>query len=99
MTTELVLLGTAGAPMPVAGRGGISSALIVARRGVAVRVHQRWTRLHSSGGGAPHASACRPHWRPRRHAALPVGHTRERSGPTTTDSGLRAVATGRVAGR
>jgi ribonuclease BN (tRNA processing enzyme) len=29
MTTELVLLGTAGAPMPVAGRGGISSALIV----------------------------------------------------------------------
>jgi ribonuclease BN (tRNA processing enzyme) len=32
MTTELVLLGTAGAPMPVAGRGGISSALIVDRR-------------------------------------------------------------------
>jgi ribonuclease BN (tRNA processing enzyme) len=29
MTTELVLLGTAGAPFPVAGRGGISSALIV----------------------------------------------------------------------
>src|SRR5580658_4924346 len=29
MTTELVLLGTAGAPMPVVGRGGISSALIV----------------------------------------------------------------------
>jgi ribonuclease BN (tRNA processing enzyme) len=29
MTTELVLLGTAGAPMPVAGRAGISSALIV----------------------------------------------------------------------
>lgn len=29
MTTELVLLGTAGAPMPVAGRGGISSVLIV----------------------------------------------------------------------
>jgi ribonuclease BN (tRNA processing enzyme) len=29
MATELVLLGTAGAPMPVAGRGGISSALIV----------------------------------------------------------------------
>ena len=29
MTTELVLLGTAGAPMPVAGRGGISSALSV----------------------------------------------------------------------
>jgi len=27
MATELVLLGTAGAPMPVAGRGGISSAL------------------------------------------------------------------------
>jgi ribonuclease BN (tRNA processing enzyme) len=29
MTTELVLLGTAAAPMPVAGRAGISSALIV----------------------------------------------------------------------
>jgi ribonuclease BN (tRNA processing enzyme) len=29
MATELVLLGTAGAPMPVAGRAGISSAIIV----------------------------------------------------------------------
>jgi ribonuclease BN (tRNA processing enzyme) len=29
MTTELVLLGTAGAPMPVAGRAGICSALMV----------------------------------------------------------------------
>ena len=29
MTTELVLLGTAGAPMPVAGRSGISSSIIV----------------------------------------------------------------------
>ena len=29
MTTELVLLGTAGAPMPVAGRNGISSAVVV----------------------------------------------------------------------
>jgi ribonuclease BN (tRNA processing enzyme) len=29
MATELILLGTAGAPMPVAGRGGISSALVV----------------------------------------------------------------------
>ncbi len=29
MTTELVLLGTAAAPMPVAGRAGISSALVV----------------------------------------------------------------------
>ena len=29
MTAELVLLGTAGAPLPVAGRAGISSALIV----------------------------------------------------------------------
>ena len=29
MTTELVLLGTAGGPLPVAGRGGISSALVV----------------------------------------------------------------------
>jgi ribonuclease BN (tRNA processing enzyme) len=32
VTTELVLLGTAGAPLPVAGRGGISSALIVDER-------------------------------------------------------------------
>jgi ribonuclease BN (tRNA processing enzyme) len=32
MTTELVLLGTEGAPLPVAGRGGISSALIVNER-------------------------------------------------------------------
>jgi ribonuclease BN (tRNA processing enzyme) len=32
MTTELILLGTAGAPLPVAGRGGISSALIIDRR-------------------------------------------------------------------
>jgi ribonuclease BN (tRNA processing enzyme) len=32
MTSELVLLGTAGAPMPVAGRGGISSALVVGER-------------------------------------------------------------------
>src|SRR5579872_2745560 len=29
MATDLVLLGTAGAPMPVAGRAGISSALVV----------------------------------------------------------------------
>jgi ribonuclease BN (tRNA processing enzyme) len=32
MTTELVILGTAAAPMPVAGRAGISSALIVNER-------------------------------------------------------------------
>jgi ribonuclease BN (tRNA processing enzyme) len=32
MTTELVLLGTAGAPMPVAGRGGISSAVVFDER-------------------------------------------------------------------
>jgi ribonuclease BN (tRNA processing enzyme) len=32
VTTELVLLGTAGAPMPVAGRGGIASALVVGDR-------------------------------------------------------------------
>jgi ribonuclease BN (tRNA processing enzyme) len=32
VTTELVLLGTAGAPMPVAGRGGIASALVVDER-------------------------------------------------------------------
>lgn len=30
--TELVLLGTAGAPMPVAGRAGIASALVVGER-------------------------------------------------------------------
>ncbi len=32
MTTELVLLGTAGAPMPVAGRAGISAAIVVDER-------------------------------------------------------------------
>jgi ribonuclease BN (tRNA processing enzyme) len=32
MTTELVLLGTAGAPMPVPGRGGIASALVIDER-------------------------------------------------------------------
>jgi ribonuclease BN (tRNA processing enzyme) len=32
MGTELILLGTAGAPMPVAGRRGISSALVVGER-------------------------------------------------------------------
>jgi ribonuclease BN (tRNA processing enzyme) len=32
MATDLVLLGTAGAPLPVAGRGGISSALVVGDR-------------------------------------------------------------------
>ena len=32
VTTELVLLGTAGAPLPIAGRGGISSALVVDER-------------------------------------------------------------------
>jgi ribonuclease BN (tRNA processing enzyme) len=32
MTTELLLLGTAGAPMPVAGRGGVASAVIVSDR-------------------------------------------------------------------
>jgi ribonuclease BN (tRNA processing enzyme) len=32
MTMDLVLLGTAGAPLPVAGRAGISSALIVGGR-------------------------------------------------------------------
>jgi ribonuclease BN (tRNA processing enzyme) len=32
VTAELVLLGTAGAPLPVAGRRGISSALIVGER-------------------------------------------------------------------
>jgi ribonuclease BN (tRNA processing enzyme) len=32
MSTELVLLGTAGGPLPVAGRAGISSALVVDQR-------------------------------------------------------------------
>jgi ribonuclease BN (tRNA processing enzyme) len=47
MTTALVLLGTAGAPMPVAGRGGIASALIVDRRVFVV----------DCGRGAPSAYA------------------------------------------
>src|ERR1700729_3773708 len=44
MTTELVLLGTAGAPLPVAGRGGISSALLLDGRGFVV---------YRGGGVAP----------------------------------------------
>ena len=32
MTTELLLLGTAGAPMPVAGRAGICSVVVVDER-------------------------------------------------------------------
>jgi ribonuclease BN (tRNA processing enzyme) len=32
MTTELILLGTAGAPMPVVGRGGTCSALVIDER-------------------------------------------------------------------
>jgi ribonuclease BN (tRNA processing enzyme) len=47
MTTELVLLGTAGAPMPVAGRGGIASALVVDGRVFVV----------DCGRGAPSAFA------------------------------------------
>jgi len=47
VTTELVLLGTAGAPMPVAGRGGISSALVVDGRVILV----------DCGRGAPSAYA------------------------------------------
>ena len=47
MATELVLLGTAGAPMPVPGRMGISSALIVDERVFVV----------DGGRGAPSAVA------------------------------------------
>ena len=47
VATELVLLGTAGAPLPVAGRGGISSALIVGERVFVV----------DCGRGAPSAFA------------------------------------------
>jgi ribonuclease BN (tRNA processing enzyme) len=47
MATELVLLGTAGAPMPVAGRGGISSALVVDGRAFVI----------DCGRGAPSAYA------------------------------------------
>jgi ribonuclease BN (tRNA processing enzyme) len=47
VTTELVLLGTAGAPMPVAGRAGIASALVVSGR----------VLLIDCGRGAPSAFA------------------------------------------
>jgi ribonuclease BN (tRNA processing enzyme) len=47
MATELVLLGTAGAPMPVAGRGGICSALVVDGRVLII----------DCGRGAPSAYA------------------------------------------
>ena len=47
MTTELVLLGTAGGPMPVAGRGGISSAVVSGGR----------TFVIDCGRGSPSAYA------------------------------------------
>jgi ribonuclease BN (tRNA processing enzyme) len=47
VTTELILLGTAGAPMPVPGRGGICSALVVDGR----------VLLVDCGRGAPSAYA------------------------------------------
>jgi ribonuclease BN (tRNA processing enzyme) len=47
MPTELVLLGTAGAPLPVSGRGGICSALVVDDR----------VYLVDCGRGAPSAFA------------------------------------------
>src|SRR5579862_3346042 len=47
MATELILLGTAGAPLPVAGRAGISSALVVDGRVFVV----------DCGRGAPSAFA------------------------------------------
>ncbi len=57
MATELVLLGTAGAPNPVAGRGGISSALIVGERVFVI----------DCGRGSPSASSPRdstsPGWK------------------------------------
>src|SRR6201998_4975650 len=47
MTTELVLLGTPGAPLPVAGRAGISTALVIDGRVFVV----------DCGRGAPSAFA------------------------------------------
>jgi ribonuclease BN (tRNA processing enzyme) len=47
MTTELVLLGTAGAPLPVTGRAGISTALVIDGRVLVV----------DCGRGAPSAFA------------------------------------------
>jgi hypothetical protein len=69
MTTELVLLGTAGAPMPVVGRRGISSALIVDARVCVIDCGRGsptafidagldFTRL---GRRIPHSPPCRPH--------------------------------------
>ena len=49
MTIELVLLGTAGAPMPVAGRAGIASALVVGDRVFVI----------DCGRGAPSRSSMR----------------------------------------
>jgi hypothetical protein len=48
MATELVLLGTAGAPMPVVGRGGISSALVVDGRIFVVDCAE-WARRAGQG--------------------------------------------------
>ena len=70
MATELVLWGTAGAPLPVAGRAGISSALIVdgrvfvidCGRGSPSGFADGGSQLLPSGSGVPYPHACRPRW-------------------------------------
>ena len=56
MATELVLLGTAGAPMPVAGRGGISSAVVVDGRVFVVDCGRGSPSAFVDAGLDPHAA-------------------------------------------
>ena len=91
MTTELILLGTAGAPMPVAGRGGISSALVVGSRVFVV----------DCGRGSPSAYASAGLDFARLHAVflshLHVDHTGDLPGMLLYPWGCRADEHGPLA--
>jgi ribonuclease BN (tRNA processing enzyme) len=91
MTTELVLLGTAGAPMPVAGRGGISSALIVDGRVFVI----------DCGRGSPSAFAEAGLAFPRLEAVLlthlHADHTGDLAGLLLYPWGVRTGANGPLA--
>jgi ribonuclease BN (tRNA processing enzyme) len=89
MTTELVLLGTAGAPMPVAGRGGICSVIVVDER----------VFMIDCGRGAPSAFAEAGLDFTRLEAVfithLHVDHTGDLTGMLLYPWGVRAEPDGR----
>src|SRR5947207_15229637 len=100
MATELVLLGTAGAPLPVAGRAGISSALIVDER-VFIIDCGRGSPSGFAGAGLSfsHLEAVFLTHLHADHigdlagiAALRVGSAGGRSRPAAADPRLRAAA-------